>query len=345
MPRSPRINWQSCAQGVAAVITKTRLHPAVLKWVELRPRRETWAVAISGGADSLSLLLLVWALWPEQRNRLLALHFNHRLRGAEADKDERFCRRVARALGVPFEAGRWNKAPITASEADARAVRHEFIRERLGRHKCRVVWFGHQQDDIAETMLMRIARGSGTAGLSAPRPVQLIGRYTRLRPLLTLKKAELEFTLSAVGAPWRTDASNDTDAFLRNRLRRDVIPAWIAANAGRDALGGAALARELLEEDNDAIDSWLAELNPFFEDGSLDLTKLAHRPRALARRALQAWLSRSAPTIALSRQAFGLLLEDLMKPRATRHSLGRTGFALIKKSRLIFERRTRKVSN
>src|SRR5689334_20371990 len=102
MPRSPRINWQSCAQGVAAVITKTRLHPAVLKWVELRPRRETWAVAISGGADSLSLLLLVWALWPEQRNRLLALHFNHRLRGAEADKDERFCRRVARSLGVPF---------------------------------------------------------------------------------------------------------------------------------------------------------------------------------------------------------------------------------------------------
>lgn len=340
-----QIDWQACAERLAAEIPRTRLHSAVLGWSETRSSREPWAVAFSGGADSLALLLLVWSLWPERRKRLVVLHFNHRLRGVAADRDEAFCRGVAKALSVRFRSARWSSRPKKPSEAEARDARHQFFSEQMKLAKSRELWLGHQQDDVAETMLMRIARGSGTAGLSAPRPVQTVGRLTHLRPLLRLKKAELELALSAVGAIWRTDASNGTPLFLRNRIRLEVIPRWMAAHEGRDALAGAALARELLEEDDSAIETWLAELNPFFEDGSLDLTKLAERPRALARRALQAWLARCAPAVSLSRQAVNLLIDDLLKNRATWHSLGRLGFARIKQSRLIFERGSQKVSN
>ena len=79
-----------CATRLAAAIPRARLHPAVLAWAEKSSARATWSVAFSGGADSLALLLLLWAHWPERRARLRALHFNHRLRGRAADADEKF---------------------------------------------------------------------------------------------------------------------------------------------------------------------------------------------------------------------------------------------------------------
>jgi tRNA(Ile)-lysidine synthase len=340
-----KLDWKACAERLSVEIPKRRLHPGVIEWIDQQARRGSWGVAFSGGADSTALLLILWALWPERRRHLVALHFNHRLRGSAANQDEIFCRRVARGLDVRFQFARWTARPKKSGEAEAREARHAFFRRELRAAKSRLLWLGHQQDDIAETLLMRVARGSGTSGLSAPRPVQSIDRRVHLRPLLTLKKSEIESALRAVGAEWRVDASNETPRFLRNRMRRDVIPSWMRASEGRDVLAGAALARELLEEDDLALESWLTELNPFFEDGALDLGKIAGRPKGLARRALHTWLARHAPKVALSRQAVNLLLDDVLKMRSTRHSLGVAGFACIRKSRLFFERRSRKVSN
>jgi tRNA(Ile)-lysidine synthase len=303
-------------------------------------------VGFSGGADSLALLLLLWAHWPERRTKLISLHFNHRLRGAASDRDERFCREVSLALGIRFVTDRWLEAGRGVSEAQARAARHQFFGGELQRLRASALWLGHQQDDIAETMLMRLARGSGTAGLAAPRPVQVLpqGRV-HLRPLLTLKKVEIVESLKVERIPWCEDASNATGKFLRNRMRRDVIPAWLEASEGRDALAGAALSRELLGEDDAALDAWLDELEPIMKDGGLNLRRLASRPRALVRRALHRWLALNAKGAALSRQAFSALLDDLISRRVTRHSLGRDGFAKIAKTRLIFESAPRKLSN
>src|SRR6185312_6911905 len=212
------------------------------------------AVAFSGGADSLALLLLLWAHWPGRRRRLRALHFDHRLRGKSSRADAAFCARVCRALGVPLTAGAWAEPDAAAGEAGARAARFAFFGREMRRRKLRVLWLGHQQDDIAESMLMRLARGSGAAGLAAPRPLQAGPGGRRLRPLLGLKKAELAAALAAAGAAWREDETNTEGTFLRNRIRRRVLPAWRRASAGRDALAGAALARELLEEDDDALE-------------------------------------------------------------------------------------------
>src|SRR5476651_1759624 len=95
-------SWRSRAERLGAALPRSRLHPAVTAWAEARPAREPWAVAFSGGADSLGLLLLLWAHWPRRRRRLRVLHFNHRLRGAASAADARFCRQVCRGLGVAF---------------------------------------------------------------------------------------------------------------------------------------------------------------------------------------------------------------------------------------------------
>ena len=265
-------------------------------------RASRWALAFSGGADSLALLLTFWAEGPGRWGRdFVVLHFNHRLRGRAAAADENFCRDVCAALRVKFVAGRWRAAPRQASEGAARAARMEFFRREMKRRKIRLLWLAHQQDDIAESMLMRLARGSGAGGLAAPRPVQAMedGRL-HLRPLLTLKKAGIVTALKQAGAVWCEDASNQSGDYFRNRIRRAVVPAWQKAS-GRDAQAGAALSRSLLEEDDVALEQWVDRLR-LLRRGVLDTGACQGVPRAVVRRALHRWLLAVRPETDLSRQ-------------------------------------------
>jgi tRNA(Ile)-lysidine synthase len=340
-----QIDWRSVAGEVAQRLPRTVLHAAAMQRADRefrngsrRSRRPSrWAVAFSGGADSLALLLILWAEGKGRPGRdLVALHFNHRLRGRAADADERFCRQVCHALGVTFVSGRWRKPRRGASEAEARAARFDFFHREMKRRKLRLLWLGHQQDDIAETLLMRLARGSGPAGLAAPRPVQSMpADIWHLRPLLTLKKSEIAAALRRAGAVWREDATNRAGSHFRNRVRRSVLPAWIKA-AGRDALAGAALSRELLEEDDTALEE-LADRTRALRGGVLDVASLRGSPRALVRRLLHRWLLAVRVQTDLSRQGFGQLLRAVEQGRATRFSLGRTGFAVIRRGKLRFE--------
>jgi tRNA(Ile)-lysidine synthase len=333
MSAKPHVLAEVNVARLAAALPLERLHPAVRAWAKKSSPRAIWAVAFSGGADSLALLLLLWAHWPLRRDRLRALHFDHRLRGAASRGDAAFCRNVCAALGVTLMEGTWREAHRGASEAEARAARQVFFRKHS-----RWLWLGHQQDDIAETLLMRIARGSGSGGLAAPRPVQAMpgGRF-HVRPLLTLKKKEIVAALRAAGIVWREDASNRSDDFFRNRVRRSVLPAWMKASA-RDALAGAALARELLEEEDVALERWLDEVDPVGRDGTLDLRKLEAKPRALVRRALHRWLGGQKRIGELARSGFERLLDAAMTGRDTRQSLGAQAFGVIKGGRLHLQR-------
>ncbi|MSU65021.1 MAG: tRNA lysidine(34) synthetase TilS [Opitutus sp.] len=327
------MNWRLAAVQLARLIPREDWEPRVLAWAGGARPRARWAVGLSGGADSVALLLLLWANWPERRRQLRALHFNHRLRGAESRTDAVFCRRMCAALGIKFIAGEWKGQHRGASEADARGARMDFFAKHA-----RLVWLGHQQDDVAETMLMRLARGSGAGGLSAPRPVQLQPRNrVHLRPLLSLKKAEIVAALRRAGIPWREDSSNARGEFFRNRVRRDVLPAWNSASE-RDALAGAARSRALLEEDDAALGSWLESLPVVAPGRRLALGPLAGKPRALVRRALQRWLLAQPKAGELSRQGFDALLQAVERGRPTRHSLGREGFAVIEKGALRFQK-------
>jgi tRNA(Ile)-lysidine synthase len=333
-----KAGWRAKAARAGALIPLGKFHPAVRAWAARR-RSEVWCVALSGGADSVALLLLLRAHWPERRGKLVALHFNHRLRGRESTVEEKFCRQVCAALGIRLRVGQWRGQHRGASEAEARAARHGFFAKEMKTLRSRALWLAHQQDDIAETMLMRLARGSGTGGLAAPRPVSPTadGR-THLRPLLTLKKADLVAALRQAGARWREDSSNASDDHFRNRVRHRVMPAWMKV-AGRDALAGAALSRELVEEDDRALEAWAAELTPAGRERRLNMADLAGVPRAVLRRVLRRWLIIVRPETDLSRQGFELLLTAVEVGCPTRFSLGAKGFAVITQGRLAYQNR------
>jgi tRNA(Ile)-lysidine synthase len=337
-----KTDWPRAALALAARVPLSALHPAALAAAAGRPR-DRWAVALSGGADSLALLLLLWAHFPEKRRRMTALHFNHRLRGRHSDADARFCRTTCRALGVPLVTGRWDKPPPNPAEAAARDARLAFIAEQQKKLRAPVLWQGHQRDDVLENLLLRLVRGSGAAGLSAPRPVQPVRDTLRLRPLLTLPKETLAAALREAGAPWREDATNATPCCLRNRLRHSVIPALRQAADGRDIAAAAALSRELLDEDNDALERQAAALLPRYPAREkifpLPLRPLAGQPRAVLRRLLHRWLAATRQTPPLSRPAFESLLECVVSAVSTRRSLSDGVFALIRRGTLRLERR------
>lgn len=326
-------NWSAKAKRLGELLPVARWHPAVVAAAAHSRKSDRWCVAFSGGADSLALLLSLWANFPARRAHLVALHFNHRLRGRAAEADAKFCATVCRALGIRFRLGIWREAKKDASEADARMARHGFFSREMKRLKAKRLWLAHQLDDIAETMLMRLARGSGTAGLAAPRPVQAMPNHREhWRPLLTVSKKEIIAVLREAHVAWREDATNSGDDFFRNRVRGAVLPAWAKAS-GRDAVAGAALSRERLEEDDVALELWLDRLDAI-KEGELNLERLAGAPRAIWRRALHRWLHAVRPDTDLSRQGFAQLLFAIETGRNTRFSLGTTTFAVINKRRL-----------
>ena len=139
MKTSGAAGWKSAAARMAAHVPRESLHPAVVEWAGTRPRSERWGVALSGGSDSVGLLLLLWAHWHERRARLTAFHFNHRLRGAESEADARFCKRLCAALRVPLVSGRWEAGRRMASEAEARLARFDFIGRGMSARRSGVI--------------------------------------------------------------------------------------------------------------------------------------------------------------------------------------------------------------
>lgn len=332
-----RVDWPEAARRLARSLPPECLHPSVRRW--LGESTGAWTVAFSGGADSLAVLLLLWAQWPERRRGLLALHFNHRLRGRAADADARFCAAVCARLGVRFQVGRWERAEdAPSSETAARAARMAFFDDVMTRSRRRVLWFGHHENDLAESILMRLARGSGLEGLAAPRPVHRVaGARVHVRPLLRLSKAKLVAALREHGIPWREDASNAEGDRLRNRLRRDVVPRWLAAEPERDVLAGIGRSRDQLEEDADALESWAAGV-PVHPERGVSVATLQALPLAVARRVVHRWrLSLGTRWGDVSRQTFATVLAAARAGRATRISVGPTGFARIERGRLHFE--------
>lgn len=281
----------------------------------------SWGVACSGGADSLALLLLLWARYPHRRGKLKVLHFNHAVRGEAAKADADFVRMVAHDLGLPVSVGMAEFRPgQTVGEHELREARLRFFAQS----GCGVVCLGQHAGDVAETLLMRITRGSGVEGLSAPRPVSQPSRNSpvHLRPMLEWTRDVIEEGLRRVGAVWREDDSNRSDEYFRNRVRRQVWPRLAEASPG-NALAGATRTRRLLEEDAEALDNWLESVFPArTQKETLGSTILQGKPRALWRRALVRWLARQGLLDNLSANGLDELLDHWIEQAPMRFSIG-----------------------
>lgn len=196
-----------------------------LKEAGVRPG-DTVLAAVSGGVDSTVLLHLLAELRGPMGFGLHAAHLNHGLRGAAADADAAFAVETCRRLGVPVTAARRvvRQRPGESPHAAARRVRYRFLEAAARASRAAFLATGHHADDLAETVLLRLAAGAGSAGLAALARGGG-GRPARVRPLLALRKAELVAFARGRGIPWREDAGNRDPRYPRSRVRAEVLPA------------------------------------------------------------------------------------------------------------------------
>lgn len=184
-----------------------------------------WAVAVSGGADSVALLLL---LRDRQDLQLYVVHLDHETREGASREDAQFVRSLCERLGiactVEMRSSVESKIPHIAANLSARfrAARFALFRRVVREHQLAGVILAHHADDQAETVFHRLARGAGVTGLTGMSPRAVFGGddpLVVLRPLLQVKREELRHELIRRGEPWREDASNASDAYTRNRIR------------------------------------------------------------------------------------------------------------------------------
>ena len=202
----------------------------VLKYIReqrlLRPGDRV-AVACSGGADSVALLRILLDLREELGIVLSVAHFHHQIRGPEADADEQFVADLAARLQLEFHSGSGD-VPAHAAvkkislETAARELRHQWFAELVQQGKADKIATAHTLDDQAETVLMRIIRGTGARGLAGIAPEQKAKHL--VRPLLETTRQEIEAHLNAIGQPWREDSSNLDTGHTRNRIRHTLLP-------------------------------------------------------------------------------------------------------------------------
>jgi tRNA(Ile)-lysidine synthase len=269
---------------------------------------ETVLVAFSGGPDSTALLSLFLAVRRELRLKLALAHFNHRLR-PEAKQDEAFARATAKRLRLPIVVGSKDveaharRRKMNLEEA-GRELRYAFLRDAAKKLGAARIATGHTADDQAETVLMRILRGTGPRGLGGIRPRAENGV---IRPLLGIERKDLARWLAARRLDFRTDESNFDLRFFRNRVRHEALPLLrrieprVVAHLGRLA--------HILQDEEDARDGKPPSAPAADEAGlipplkgrpagrTLDARALALQPRALARRAVRSFLGRVRGTL------------------------------------------------
>lgn len=212
-------------------------------------------VACSGGADSVCLLMILNALCQEGKLAcsLMACHLNHMLRGRESDEDEAYVRELCERLDIPLVAVREDvqNAGAAGLEAAGRAARERLYALCIQKYGATKIALAHHMDDQAETVLFHMARGAALSGLEGIHPV----RGNKIRPLLGVRRSEIESWLRAQNITWRTDKSNASDAYTRNRIRHHILPA-IESEVNAGAVRHIADAAETIR----LADQWMQEV-------------------------------------------------------------------------------------
>ncbi|MBF0479830.1 MAG: tRNA lysidine(34) synthetase TilS [Candidatus Omnitrophica bacterium] len=182
-------------------------------------------IGISGGADSVALTLVLHKFQYLLGFQLHLMYFNHHMAG-ESKRDEKFIRKLAQTLNLSLTVGEWTRKTISRniSEESAREARFKFFRQVYKQKKADSIALGHHQDDLAETVLMRIIRGSGSAGVRGILPKREIYGCQFIRPLLNVSRREIEQYLKDNKTPFCTDITNFKTDFFRNKIRLELLP-------------------------------------------------------------------------------------------------------------------------
>jgi tRNA(Ile)-lysidine synthase len=310
------------------------------------------AVAVSGGADSVALLCLLLELRSELGVVLSVAHVNHKLRNQESDEDAQFVSRLAHRHELemhlheaPLISNRKSAASsevIPGIEAAARDLRYAFFRQLARQGKVSKIATAHTLDDQAETVLLRIFRGTGIRGLSGIHPRIIFEEEGRaygelVRPLLGFRRAALVEYLREQKQSWREDSSNQDTAFLRNRVRHRLLP-MISEEFGEAAIEHMSELAEIARAEEEHWKCVHPEVWPQREAThgnarprpTLAIEPLLTLPLASQRRLVQRWLELNAPDVSLSFRPIGEVLElaralpGKMLPLSAKWNLSRT---------------------
>ena len=279
-------------------LKKSRVRQQV--WAAARKRRllsygDHILVALSGGPDSVALLSILSELASPHRLTLSAAHLNYGLRGEESEEDGRFVAALCRRMNIPLLTERVAPERLRRAgrsfQETARDVRYEVLNRLATAAGSTKVALGHTADDQAETILMWMLRGAGVSGMAG---IPATREPWFIRPLLGLTRAEILEYLAAHDIPYRLDSSNETDLYLRNRVRHHLLPVFRQLNPAITQV----LARQadiMMEEEQ-----WLEELTATHvqalsrsespNEVILDLRGLVGLPVALQRRVVRTLL-------------------------------------------------------
>ena len=213
-------------------------------------------VAVSGGPDSICLLYILNELKEELGISLIGAHINHCLRGDESDKDEKYSKKVCESLNINFyskkvDINRISKEKNISSEMAGREVRYEFFQELMIKLNANKVALAHNANDQAETILMRIMRGTGIEGMVGIKPVR---DKIYVRPILHLSRKEIEKYCEVNNISPRIDKSNLENVYARNKVRLELIP-YIQDNFNKDIIKTLNRLSDIVKVDSDYLES------------------------------------------------------------------------------------------
>lgn len=218
-------------------------------------------VALSGGPDSMSLLYALHVLKEEYNLTLYAAHINHMLRGKDSDNDERASREFCERYNIEFfsksiDIDKVSKEKNISHEMAGREVRYEFFHELLEKLSGNKIALAHNLNDQAETVLMRIMRGSGVEGLVGIKPVR---DNIFIRPLIQTSRRDIEVYCSENNLPVRIDKTNFENIYTRNKIRLEMLP-YIESNFNDDIINTLGRMASLLSIDNEYLEEKSSKL-------------------------------------------------------------------------------------
>jgi len=264
---TPRPSKTSPSVSIETFIRQFWGQPELPQWLDGVTRL---GVGVSGGGDSVALLYLLTGM-PELRPawapEIVAFHVNHGLRGAQADADETLVFQLARVQKVPVHVRRLDPERIRAHarrngslEDAARETRLIALRGLADRSHCQAVALAHHQDDLAETFLMRLLRGSGLRGLGGFAPEAQVLGLRLVRPLIHWSRADLQQVARLAGLEWAEDVMNADPAFLRCRVRHEILPCLERHTDHPPAARMLAQTARRLERENRALSAYIEQL-------------------------------------------------------------------------------------
>jgi tRNA(Ile)-lysidine synthase len=257
------------------------------------PTTRRYLIGVSGGRDSVALL---HALTELDYKRLIVCHLDHQLRGRFSNADAKFVEALARKLNLECEIARTDVAALArrstqSIETAGRNARYEFFARSARRRRCRTIFLGHHADDLVETFLLNLFRGAGPTGLGGIRPVakrKVDGvELTIIRPLLGASRSRIDAFVKTHRLEFRDDATNQTLAPLRNRIRRRIIP-YVEKQLGRKISHVLWRAAMISADEADWAESLVDGRS--IKSRELAVSDLRTQPRAMQRRMIQRWL-------------------------------------------------------